>query len=242
MNMPKPRFTGQPKRVIRTIVFENDRGALLASRLVLPADCAPVNGHRIRGWLHQEQAHGREFTGLGPCFFLMIQAKYRGFTGTAPHFRFASRPHGEERASRTPHGEERAKRASRTIGSSHHSRPWPVLRDGATRLLRTRMSSHANARRCGHRAQFQLWIFSYTNLARPSKKRLSRIMMGRCQRRNPHGAQRNAGTPTPDFAAPHPGYGSLTSCRASRWRDRRICWCRSSTDRYSLSQPPATTG
>jgi hypothetical protein len=29
------------------------------------------------------------------------------------------------------------------------------------------------------RAQFQLWIFSYTVLARPSKNRLSRVMIGR---------------------------------------------------------------
>jgi hypothetical protein len=43
MNMPKPRFTGQPKRVIRTIAFENDRGVLLASRFVCSADCVPVN-------------------------------------------------------------------------------------------------------------------------------------------------------------------------------------------------------
>jgi hypothetical protein len=43
MNMPKPRFTGQPKRVIRTIVFENDRGALLASGFVCSAERAPVN-------------------------------------------------------------------------------------------------------------------------------------------------------------------------------------------------------
>src|SRR5712664_4201979 len=34
-----------------------------------------------------------------------------------------------------PHGEERAKRASRTMGALHRSRPWPVLRDGAARLL-----------------------------------------------------------------------------------------------------------
>jgi hypothetical protein len=38
VNMPKRRFTGQPKRVIRAIVFENDRGALLASGFVVPAD------------------------------------------------------------------------------------------------------------------------------------------------------------------------------------------------------------
>jgi hypothetical protein len=33
-----------------------------------------------------------------------------------------------------------------------------------------------NARSASRRAQFQLWIFSYTNLAAPSKKRLSRVM------------------------------------------------------------------
>jgi hypothetical protein len=43
MNMPKRRFTGQPKRVIRAIAFENDRGALLPSRFVCSADCTPVN-------------------------------------------------------------------------------------------------------------------------------------------------------------------------------------------------------
>ncbi len=31
-------------------------------------------------------------------------------------------------------------RASRTMGNLHRSRPWPVLRDGASRLLRTRLS------------------------------------------------------------------------------------------------------
>src|ERR1700730_15058988 len=41
------------------------------------------------------------------------------------------------RPSRTPHGEERAQRASRTMGG-RRSCPWPVLRDGAARLLRTR--------------------------------------------------------------------------------------------------------
>jgi len=30
----------------------------------------------------------------------------------------------------------------------------------------------------GRRAQFQLWIFSYIVLARPSKKRVSRVMFG----------------------------------------------------------------
>jgi len=30
----------------------------------------------------------------------------------------------------------------------------------------------------GRRAQFQLWIFSYTGFARPSKKWLSRVMIG----------------------------------------------------------------
>src|SRR6267378_6027210 len=33
------------------------------------------------------------------------------------------------------------------MGRLQHSRPWPVLRDGASRLLRTRMRSHTNARR-----------------------------------------------------------------------------------------------
>jgi hypothetical protein len=93
--MPKRRFIGQPKQVIRAIVFEDDGVALLTSRFAFPADRTPVNGHRIRDWLHQEQAQGRESTGLGFCFFLMIQAKYRGFTGTASHFRLASRPHDE---------------------------------------------------------------------------------------------------------------------------------------------------
>jgi hypothetical protein len=37
---------------------------------------------------------------------------------------------------------------------------------------------HAKSRRGGRRAQFQLWIFSYTVLARSSKKRLSRILIG----------------------------------------------------------------
>jgi hypothetical protein len=61
------------------------------------------------------------------------------------------------------------------------------------------MSSHANAQRFAARqvgspdlrikkpisgrpeigAQFQLWIFSYTALARPSKKWVSRVMIGR---------------------------------------------------------------
>jgi hypothetical protein len=136
--MPKRRLTGQPKRVIRAIAFENDRGTLLPSRFVCSADCTPVNGHRNRGRRHEEQARGRESTGLRPCFFLLIQVKYRGFTGTASHFRFASRPHSEERA-------------SRTMGGWHLSRPRPVLppspfglrrtsRDGASRLLRTRIA------------------------------------------------------------------------------------------------------
>ena len=42
-------------------------------------------------------------------------------------------------------------------------------------------------------AQFQLWIFSYTNLPVRSKKRLSRLMIG-------------FGAIAPDFAALHPGY------------------------------------
>ena len=185
--MPKRRFTCQPKRVIRTIVYENDGGALLPSRFVFPADCAPVNGHRIRGRLHQEQAHGSRIYRFCPCIFLLIQAKYRESTGTASHFRFASRPHGEERApiSGLPEigiinaqvGYSRPACASRTMGRLHRSRPRPVLRDGASRLLRTRMSSHANARRCGRRAQFQLWIFSYTVWARSSKKWVSRVML-----------------------------------------------------------------
>src|SRR5712672_1663627 len=37
--------------------------------------------------------------------------------------------------------------------------------------------SHANARRGGRRAQFQLWIFSYTVWPRPSKKWVSRVML-----------------------------------------------------------------
>jgi len=36
--MPKRRFIGQPKRVIRAIVFENDGAALLTSRFAFPAD------------------------------------------------------------------------------------------------------------------------------------------------------------------------------------------------------------
>jgi hypothetical protein len=44
----------------------------------------------------------------------------------------------------------------------------------------------------GRRAQFQLWIFSYTNLPVRSKKRLSRLMIG-------------FGAIAPDFAALHPG-------------------------------------
>jgi hypothetical protein len=36
--MPKRRFAGQPKRVIRTIVFENDGAALLPSGFVVAAD------------------------------------------------------------------------------------------------------------------------------------------------------------------------------------------------------------
>src|SRR4051812_46335490 len=36
---------------------------------------------------------------------------------------------------------------------------------------------------CGRRAQFQLWIFSYTVLTRPSKKRLSRVFIQSMHRR-----------------------------------------------------------
>jgi hypothetical protein len=32
--------------------------------------------------MRQEQAQGRGFTGFDACIFLLIQAKYRGFTGT----------------------------------------------------------------------------------------------------------------------------------------------------------------
>jgi hypothetical protein len=32
--------------------------------------------------LHEEQAHGLGFTGFDACIFLLIQAEYRGFTGT----------------------------------------------------------------------------------------------------------------------------------------------------------------
>jgi hypothetical protein len=38
--------------------------------------------------------------------------------------------------------------------------------------------SHANDRRCVRRAQFQLWIFSYTVWGRPSKNGMSRVMFG----------------------------------------------------------------
>src|SRR5258705_4020649 len=141
--------------------------------------------------------------------------------------------------SRTPHGEEPASARVSNHGNLHRSRPWPVLRDGASRLLRTRpsvgycrphgeeraparVSNHGrlaqlsplgpsfetalrassktrmsawDGRFCckqqriykaplmqtpdafGRRAQFQLWIFSYTVLAWPSKKRLSRVFM-----------------------------------------------------------------
>src|SRR5258705_8579157 len=85
-------------------------------------------------------------------------------------------------------------RASRTMGALHRSRPWPVLRDGAARLLRTRPRAWDGRFRCKQqriykaplmqtpdaferRAQFQLWIFSYTIRPRPSKKLLSRLMM-----------------------------------------------------------------
>jgi hypothetical protein len=81
--------------------------------------------------------------------------------------------------------------------------------------------SQANARRWGRRAQYQEWNFSYTVLRVRSKKWMSRFMIGpagacpdknhalshaRAQRRSPHGAQRNAGTPVPDYAVLHPGY------------------------------------
>jgi hypothetical protein len=36
-------------------------------------------------------------------------------------------------------------------------------------------SKHANARSASRRAQFQLWIFSYTTLVGPSKKCVSRV-------------------------------------------------------------------
>ena len=45
-------------------------------------------------------------------------------------------------------GCSRPARASRTMGRLRCSRPWPVLQDGAARLLRTRMSAGRNSN-CG---------------------------------------------------------------------------------------------
>ena len=55
----------------------------------------------------------------------------------------------------------------------------PAARRDDRQALRCRETcrSHANARRCGRRAQFQLWIFSYTVWARSSKKWVSRVML-----------------------------------------------------------------
>src|SRR5258705_11730979 len=85
-------------------------------------------------------------------------------------------------------------RASRTMGALHRSRPWPVLREGAARLLRTRPRAWDGRFCCKQqriykaplmqtpdaferRAQFELWIFSYTIGRRPSEKVLSRLMI-----------------------------------------------------------------
>ena len=49
---------------------------------LLSMNRSPVKRHGSGAWRHEEQAHGRGFTGFDACIFLLIQAKYRGFTET----------------------------------------------------------------------------------------------------------------------------------------------------------------
>src|SRR5882672_4292345 len=51
-----------------------------SSRCAASGACIPVKRHGNRRTSPQEQGRGRESTGPGPCIFLLIQAKYRGFT------------------------------------------------------------------------------------------------------------------------------------------------------------------
>jgi hypothetical protein len=76
--MPKRRFIGQPKRVIRTIVFENDGGALLPSRFVFPADCTPVNGYRIRGPAARRTGPWPRIYRASPLFFPVNTGEIQG--------------------------------------------------------------------------------------------------------------------------------------------------------------------
>jgi hypothetical protein len=86
---------------------------------------------------------------------LIIQGVNRRFTG---------------RASRA--------RASRAASLRSHARF--IFSFSALRLRSVWKTSAKtqNARAASRRAQFQLWIFSYTNLVGSSKKRVSRLMIG----------------------------------------------------------------
>ena len=104
--------------------------------------------------MHEEQADGFVFTGVRPCFFLIIQAKYRESTGPPPRRRIG----GAGKKTR---------------------RSFPATQVGLPDL---RIKKPISGRpEIG--AQFQLWIFSYTIFARLAKNELSRLFnASQCKR------------------------------------------------------------
>ena len=136
----------------------------------------PVNRHRNRGRLHEEQAHGRGYTGFDACIFLLIQAKYRRFTGIGSGAKLGARSErSPDGAQRNPGSTCRLILACRSIDAPPRIslRSIRATTEGAKNaaLIQT-----PDALR--RRAQFRLWIFSYTLLRRSSKKWVSRIKIG----------------------------------------------------------------
>jgi hypothetical protein len=124
--------------------------------------------------LSKEQGLGR--AEQASC--LIIQGVNRRFTGRA------SRARASSAASLRNH-----ERFIFDIGSSQFSLGFkkgalsraPVERAGVHRMvfcsIRQKTAETQSARSASRRAQFQLWIFSYTKFVASSKKRLSRVMM-----------------------------------------------------------------